>query len=256
MDPFKPKGELLNFHFEGYKLSSNSLTHIGKALSDPVMLAKVGKDEFSYQHLRAHTLHNHLHYDPSDSYSVYWCNNHGSVIKGTLHHDAICTQSVFNLSIAKIEPWINFSLLFLGNKMGIVCAGDANIILFKIEEYPSTENTNSISEQWNVLSTLKAGDLGAPVTLVTAGLGARGHRVDILCALFSSSSNKETLHEEQEDALVLYKWLRIDLKFNPSLTADIRTDDVFDDYVMCEIPSRTHALYSAFQHDNISTEQR
>lgn len=248
MAAFTTNRELLNVHFEGYKLSSSSLTRIRKTLADPVRIAKLKDDEFSYQHVRAHTLHNYLYCDPSSPYSVYWCDNEGSVIKGTLSNDVLSTQNVFSHSTSKVESWTNFTMSFLGNEMGVSCAGGDRIILFKREECPSTET--AASERWCVLTSVTAGDSGEPVMIVTAGLGATGSHVDILCAQFSSSSGKEKAPtSKQGNVSVVYKWLRINLGVNSSVTGHVRAEDVVDHSVMCEIRSRSHMLYTAFQHE-------
>ena len=249
MAAFIPKRELLNVHFEGYKLSGNTLTKIRIKLPDPVKVAKLEEDEFSYQHVRAHTLHNHLQCDPLDLYSVYWCDNEGSVIKGTLSNDFLVTHKVFSHSTSKIELWANSSLLFLGNGMGLTCAGDNRIILFKKEVCLSTET--STSEQWIVLDTVTAGDFGAPVMIVTAVLGVTGSYVDILCAQFSSSSrNGAAPVPELGNNPIVYKWLRIDLRVSPSVMENIKAEDVLGHHIMCEIPSRSQTLYAAFQQES------
>jgi len=68
MYSFKPDGNLLNVKFEGYKLSESAIDARQVNLPHPVAFVKLKENEFSYQHTRAHALHNHLHFDPSDPF--------------------------------------------------------------------------------------------------------------------------------------------------------------------------------------------
>ena len=69
---FKPTRELLNANFEGYKLAEDALPSFNKDLSVSINVAKLKDEQFSYQHMRAFSLHNHLVMDPEDDSSVYW----------------------------------------------------------------------------------------------------------------------------------------------------------------------------------------
>ena len=69
---FKPNRELLNANFEGYKLAEDALPSFSKDLAVGVSVAKLKDEQFSYQHVRACSLHNHLVMDPEEDSSVYW----------------------------------------------------------------------------------------------------------------------------------------------------------------------------------------
>lgn len=72
MSQFKPTRALLNVNFEGYRLSERPLRSLARALPAAVGTARLRSDQFSYQHVRALSLHNHLATDPFDEARVYW----------------------------------------------------------------------------------------------------------------------------------------------------------------------------------------
>ena len=89
---FKPDRNLLNVNFEGYKFSESLLSHVSKELSEEVRIAKLKDEDYSYQHMRAYSLHNHLAVDPYDDASIYWYTSHGKIQQGTY------SVSAFNLN--------------------------------------------------------------------------------------------------------------------------------------------------------------
>ena len=93
---FKPTGEFLNANFEGYKLAEDRLPSFSKVLSVGVNVAKLRDEQFSYQHVRAFSLHNHLVMDPGDDSSVYW-----------YAEDCTIQQARFELKV-----WLRNSALF------------------------------------------------------------------------------------------------------------------------------------------------
>ena len=82
---FKPNRELLNVNFEGYKLSGSAVTFKTKELTEGVQEAQLKDGDFSFQHMKAFSLHNHLVSDPFDNSgrSVYWYTQDGSIQEGT-----------------------------------------------------------------------------------------------------------------------------------------------------------------------------
>ena len=80
---FKPNRELLNVNFEGYKLSESLLSHVSKDLAEEVQVARLKEEDYSYQHMRAYSLHNHLAVDPYQEDAVYWYTADGKIQEGT-----------------------------------------------------------------------------------------------------------------------------------------------------------------------------
>ena len=81
---FTPNRELLNVNFDGYKLAGKSLPCICQKFEGGVRIASAHDDQFSYQHLRYFTTHNHLISDPWNGSSVYWCGNNGAILCGSM----------------------------------------------------------------------------------------------------------------------------------------------------------------------------
>ena len=86
---FKPNRELLNVNFEGYKLSEALLAHVSKDLPEAVQVAKLKDEDYSYQHMRAYSLHNHMAVDPYDDSSVYWYTSDGKIQQGSYNVSTI-----------------------------------------------------------------------------------------------------------------------------------------------------------------------
>ena len=80
---FKPDREKLNANFDGYKLGKQSLPCVSQPFEGGVRVAQLKEEDFSYQHVRAFTLCNHLAVDPWDGRSVYWCTRKGDILRGT-----------------------------------------------------------------------------------------------------------------------------------------------------------------------------
>lgn len=79
---FKPNRDLLNVNFEGYKLSPSPVTCLKHEIKGKVRVAQLKDGEFSFQHMKAFSLHNHLFSDPFDDSSVYWYCLDGTIRKG------------------------------------------------------------------------------------------------------------------------------------------------------------------------------
>lgn len=276
---FKLNRELLNVNFQGYKLSDRHLDVAAKTdLPNPVAAVALKEGEFAYQYMRAHAFHNHLHFDPFDSFSVYWCSNDGSIKKAILEGGTISFQTVLHLPTSTMESVTNATIEFLSNTLGVVCAGDNTVAVFRRDLRSKTE------EKWTILKSLEVSK-NKPVMLVTAMLSAHA---DILCAELSvPSSSKEgdtggtsssTLVLEQpseslpqqhteildeatptsvdsDGCVATYKWIRVKFKINPMLT-ETGTKDVEGVEVLGTFQSKSLALYSAFQYQPSSKEQQ
>lgn len=81
---FVPNRKLLQHNFDGYKLASKHLSFATKRLSTGVHFVHL-KEQFSYQHVRAFSLHNHLFDDPWNQNVVYWSSN-DAIMAGEVSH--------------------------------------------------------------------------------------------------------------------------------------------------------------------------
>ena len=79
---FKPDHDKLNARFDGYKLGRESLSCLLRSFQAGVRVARLKEEDFSYQHVRAFSLCNHLVADPWDGHSVYWCAGDGTILRG------------------------------------------------------------------------------------------------------------------------------------------------------------------------------
>ena len=231
---FKPDRRLLNVNFQGYKLAEDSLDLVRVELPSLVRVAELKDDDFSYQHIRAYSLHNHLHFDPSDPSSVYWCAEDGSIVKATLLDDSVSLQSVFSFSTAKLSEFANASILFFNRSMGVVCAGGSEIVLFA----RSNSILDSTPEKWSILKSLEISD-NKPVMVTTVAMAATGMHVDMLCV--------ELGKPLPNSAGIVYMWIRINFKVNLALRQGT-PGDIGDVCVLNKFESKSLCLYATFQH--------
>ena len=240
-----PNRDLLNVNFEGYKLSESPLVVLWRELPYAVSMATL-KDEFSFQHIRTHTLHNHLHFDPQSPGHVYWCLKDGSVMRAScVGKDEIPIQTVFHLPMTNpaVERPTNVTIGFLGNNMGVVCAGDNEVTLFK--RALVLEGTE---EEWLALKSLPVSEDEA-VIVMAARCSSSGNQIHVLCAVLT----KPVFVAATRDSAVsvaTYKWVRIDLKINPMLS-QLRPEDVGGVTILGTFESKSLALYAAFQYGGL-----
>ena len=241
---FKPNRELLNVNFHGYKLSENPLSHIQENLPCPTSRVHLRGDDFSYQHVRAYTLHNHLHFDPSSPSSVYWAASDGSIRKATLTGTSVRFETVLRLRTEMERP-ANVTMEFLGGRVGVVCLGGSEILVFN-------RTVQNDIEEWDVLKSLVVSE-DRPVILVTASLGVTGTHADVLCAEISNSLSPGDSDVGVAMGVAAYKWVRVHFKVNPMLRPPVR-DDIKDMRVVWGLNSKSLALYATFQHHPSSGE--
>ena len=84
---FVPNRKLLQHNFDGYKLAPKHLSFATKKLSTGVHVVHL-KEQFSYQHVRTFSLHNHLFGDPWSQNVVYWCSN-DAIMAGEVYYNYI-----------------------------------------------------------------------------------------------------------------------------------------------------------------------
>ncbi len=235
MTHFKTDRKLLNHNFQGYKLSSHLLGVIKRELARPVRVVELDNDKFSYQHTKAFALHNHLHFDPADSSSVYWFREDGDVMKARFQApDSISLQCVLQLPPPVHDSKAtNPTIIFLSDTVGVVCTGDScNAHLFS-RKIPTSEQSQ---ESWSILDSFPVGDGLIPI-MVASGVFSPPI-ADILFVMLSEP--------ESHDPVVLYQWCRIEFK-----TSDgIQTQDMS---VLCQFRSKSLALYSEFQNQSSRT---
>lgn len=241
---FKPNRELLNVNFHGYKLSDNPLDHIQEDLPCPISRVLLGGDDFSYQNVRAHTLHNHLHFDPSSPSSVYWAASDGSIRKTTLAGVTVRHETVLRLRTEMERP-ANVTVQFLGGRVGVVCPGGNEILVF-------SRTIQNDTEEWTVLQSVVLSE-NRPVILVTASLGVTGTHADVLCAEIGNPSSPGDSDMGVAVGVATYKWVRVCFKVNPMLRQPM-SGDVEDMSVLWRLNSKSLALYAAFQHHPSSGE--
>ena len=255
-----PNRDLLNVNFEGYKLSESSLAVSRRKLPCAVSTVTL-KDQFSYQHVRAHTLHNHLHFDPKNPASAYWCSKDGSILKASCDHMSCDKDGTFSIETVFHLPAVpahnhtherrtNVTMEFLDGNVGVVCAGDNEVTIFKSIREGSAE---SEGEEWVALKSFAVSEEEG-VMLVTACLTPTGTSVHILCAVLAKPVSPTAVSRDSPPSVAMYKWMRVDLRANPLLT-QLLPEDVTGVNTLGTFQSKSLALYAAFQRQPSSGEE-
>eukprot|EP00058_Branchiostoma_floridae_P026828 XP_002612319.1 hypothetical protein BRAFLDRAFT_80065 [Branchiostoma floridae] len=97
----KPDRALIDANFDGYKLSLEPLPQYTVSLSTGIHDVKLDEEEYTYQHIRAFGIHNHLALDQWNPDSVYYVDNKHTVqqIKVILivFSEELCDKQPFTL---------------------------------------------------------------------------------------------------------------------------------------------------------------
>lgn len=91
---FRPKKDLLNPTFEGYKLSLDSLPVYKHDLPNGVEHRKPNNQQLSFQHVKTFGLHNHLIDDPWEDDFTYFISKDFQVFQINIH-SLVCRLNMF-----------------------------------------------------------------------------------------------------------------------------------------------------------------
>jgi len=108
---------LLDSNFGGYKLSLDPLPTYSLGLNSDIDVAKLPDDLYSYQHLKAFGIHNHLCLDPWNANTVWFVDESWHIQKGTIQDWKLCGPSeMFEIPDAAnrrlVPKRVNVSLSF------------------------------------------------------------------------------------------------------------------------------------------------
>lgn len=94
----RPKKDLLDPTFEGYKLSLDNIPVYSHELPQPVENLKPSEDQFSFQHVKTFGLHNHLMEDPWNSKIAFFVGQNLQVYRINLK-SLVMFASIFCLQL-------------------------------------------------------------------------------------------------------------------------------------------------------------
>lgn len=81
----RPRKDLMNPNFEGYKLSLDPLPVYKHDLPSAVENLKPNSEQYSFQHMKTFGLHNHLITDPWHSDFTYFISGNLSIFQVHVH---------------------------------------------------------------------------------------------------------------------------------------------------------------------------
>nr|SVE74275.1 EOG090X08S2 [Daphnia barbata] len=124
----RPKKDLLDPTFEGYKLSLDSLPVYKHEVPVAVEHLKPNEEQFSFQHVKIFGLHNHLIDDPWSAEVAFFISNNLQVFKINLH--SLVSQNPEFQPVWQIpqqgetrDGWFNASLSFPSPELAVVTDG-------------------------------------------------------------------------------------------------------------------------------------
>nr|SVE91231.1 EOG090X08S2 [Daphnia sinensis] len=124
----RPRKDLLDPTFEGYKLSLDSLPVYKHEVPVAVEHLKPNEEQFSFQHVKTFGLHNHLIDDPWSDEVAFFISKDLQIFKINLH--SLVSQSPEFKSLWQIprylesrDGWFNASLSFAGPELAVVTDG-------------------------------------------------------------------------------------------------------------------------------------
>nr|SVE82574.1 EOG090X08S2 [Daphnia magna] len=124
----RPRKDLLDPTFEGYKLSLDSLPVYKHEVPVAVEHLKPNEEQFSFQHVKTFGLHNHLIDDPWSDEVAFFISKDLQIFKINLH--SLVSQSPEFKSVWQLprhlesrDGWFNASLSFAGPELAVVTDG-------------------------------------------------------------------------------------------------------------------------------------
>ncbi|XP_064393897.1 nudC domain-containing protein 1-like [Halichondria panicea] len=247
---FKPNRDLLNVNFEGYKLSLSPITCLSCAIQGEVHAATLKEGAFSYHHVRAFSLHNHLTPDPYDESSVYWCNKDGSIQRGTYAGTTSAELTVKLVYSGDSVPDIcnNLSLVLVSPQLALHSSGREMSLLHT--------GRREEGRKWELIKTYTLSE-SSSVSITRATI-TDDSSIQLLITELQIPSSTTASDERVKDNIVKCTWYKI--KFKSSIetiqhSAAIVRDSLESITEITSFHSKSLPLYTAFQsHPTHSTQ--
>lgn len=155
----RPNRDLLNAHFEGYKLTLQPLPKLRSALVQPPGRRHTSDDQYSYLHAQLFSTHNHLVRDPYTPGAYYYVDAAGAVHCVRYAADsgrlAEHVRPVFGAPAAGIERYAgdyNATLTFVSGKCAVLADGSGGL---SVLETGDRQRQETADETWKLLHAFR-----------------------------------------------------------------------------------------------------
>nr|CAG4641821.1 EOG090X08S2 [Eurycercus lamellatus] len=162
----RPKKDLLDSTFEGYKLSLDALPVYNHDLPVPIEHLKPNDEQYSFQHVKTFGLHNHLIEDPWNPDFIYFVAKDLQVFRTNVH--SLPSQNPEFTSVWKIpigrenrDGFFNASLTFAGPNLAVASNGGGMLHIV------DTSQRDMEAQQWVVLLKFNQIDVDILVNLTS-----------------------------------------------------------------------------------------
>ncbi|XP_046444071.1 nudC domain-containing protein 1-like [Daphnia pulex] len=180
----RPKKDLLDPTFEGYKLSLDALPVYKHEVPVAVEHLKPSDEQLSYSHVKTFGLHNHLIEDPWSDEIAFFISKDLQIFKINLH--SLASQNPEFTSVWQIpqrserrDGWFNASLSFASSELAVVTDGGG--VLHIID---TNIRTSTHSHTWEVKLSNQIMGSGEPFKVIHSILNAEeGSQLETLSVL-------------------------------------------------------------------------
>ncbi|GAB6032583.1 NudC domain-containing protein 1 [Chamberlinius hualienensis] len=204
---FKPDRSLIDSNFDGYKLSFEPTLPVFKStLKGVINEVKLKEEQYSLQHVKCFSLHNHLHGDPWEQNSVYYITDEFIVyqLKSVSPQKSDLEEAVavfnipwdpklsLNLSDESSVSNYNVALKFISEELAVLSNGYGTLYVLKTGNRPSQET-------WKL--QFSSDEFGArrPFLLLDSILTSTGHVECLILRIEDKKSVDETVDDHDDD---------------------------------------------------------
>ncbi|KAK3601670.1 hypothetical protein CHS0354_038237 [Potamilus streckersoni] len=207
LNDLKVRRDLLDPHFDGYKLSLDKLPLYNCRVESGVATTSLTDEQYSYHHAKIFGVHNNLISDPWKSNDCYYIDNSWNVRSLIATDTSVSVgQDLFTIPDFSIQRQVkghyNANLLFVAIDLVVLADGAGKVYLLY------TGDRNKTTSKWKVLSSQSVFEEDKPCMLVDAveHVSNESHRVETLLVHVKETTivEKEKYHSE---FLTVLEWL-------------------------------------------------
>ncbi|KAJ8303567.1 hypothetical protein KUTeg_019963 [Tegillarca granosa] len=201
--------DLINPHFDGYKLSLESLPTYSTKINQGIEEITLSDEQYSYHHAKLFGADNHLVLDQWSPTDVYFIDKDWNVMKATAISNSISVgQNVLQIPDSvnqKKNPLrVSLCLHFVSSELAVITDGAGKLHLV------STGNRTDPTSKWKILFSSDVLDDNKPLVLTDAVLHSdnENHFVECLCTHVIEST-PEQKEKHRSSFLTIIEWVTL-----------------------------------------------
>ncbi|XP_067652327.1 nudC domain-containing protein 1-like [Haliotis asinina] len=201
--------ELVNPHFDGYKLSLDHLPVYTKTLNKGIDVSKLTDEQFSYHHAKLLSVHNHLISDPWQPVSVYFVDSDWAIHRafGTDGNRVDISDSLFvileSANLRLQHGRFNVTLTFPTEQLAVLSDGAGNLYLL------DTGDRKGAPKQWKSLYTKPVLGDGKQFIVVDSVHHSDNETDRVECLLMYVEEREAEAGSSMSPFLTVIEWITI-----------------------------------------------